>query len=83
MEFRDLEKAQTWKTTLNPMTEQARLKSPTPVNRIRPTDLQPLRRRPAAERERAELEADQEDVAAHYEEMTELGAHIKGEGEIK
>jgi hypothetical protein len=27
----------------------------------------------AAERERAELKADQEDVAAHYEEMSELG----------
>jgi hypothetical protein len=37
----------------------------------------------AAERERAELDADRKDVAAHYDEMTELGAHIKGEGEIK
>lgn len=38
----------------------------------------------AAERARAELEADdRKDVAEHYEEMTELGAHIKGEGEIK
>jgi hypothetical protein len=31
----------------------------------------------------AELDADREDVAEHYEEMTELGAHLKGEGEIK
>ena len=37
----------------------------------------------AAERERAELDADREDVAEHYEEMTDLGAHVKGEGEIK
>jgi hypothetical protein len=37
----------------------------------------------AAERERAELDEDRKDVAAHFEEMTELGAHIKGEGEIK
>ena len=37
----------------------------------------------AAERKRAELDADREDVAEHYEEMTELGAHAKGEGEIK
>ena len=37
----------------------------------------------APERERAELDADREDVAEHYEEMTELGAHVKGEGEIK
>jgi hypothetical protein len=37
----------------------------------------------AAERERGELDADREDVAEHYEEMTDLGAHVKGEGEIK
>ena len=37
----------------------------------------------AAERKRAELDADREDVAEHYEEMTDLGAHVKGEGEIK
>jgi hypothetical protein len=37
----------------------------------------------AADRERAELDADRKDVAEHYEEMSELGAHIKGEGEIK
>jgi hypothetical protein len=37
----------------------------------------------AAERKRAELDADREAVAEHYEEMTELGAHVKGEGEIK
>ena len=37
----------------------------------------------AAERARAELDADGKDVAEHYEEMTELGTHVKGEGEIK
>ena len=38
----------------------------------------------AADREREETDADdREKVAEHYEEMTELGAHVKGEGEIK
>jgi len=36
----------------------------------------------AAERGDEEVDADAEDVAAHYEEMTDLGAHVKGEGEI-
>jgi hypothetical protein len=36
----------------------------------------------AAERGREEVDADPEDVAAHYEEMADLGAHVKGEGEI-
>ena len=37
----------------------------------------------AAERDRGKQDADREDVAEHYEEMTDLGAHVKGEGEIK
>jgi hypothetical protein len=38
----------------------------------------------AAERERAESDADdRKDVAEHYEDMAELGADVKGEGEIK
>jgi hypothetical protein len=38
----------------------------------------------SADRERAESDADdREDVAEHFEEMTELGAEVKGEGEIK
>jgi hypothetical protein len=37
----------------------------------------------AAERALAELDADPKDVAEHEEEMTELGARVKGEGEIK
>jgi hypothetical protein len=38
----------------------------------------------AAERERAESDPDdRKDVAEHHEEMTELGAQVKGEGEIK
>jgi hypothetical protein len=38
----------------------------------------------AAERELAESDTDgREDVAEHYEEMTELGAQVKGEGENK
>lgn len=38
----------------------------------------------AAERERGESDRDdRKDVAEHYEEMTELGAQVKGEGEIK
>jgi hypothetical protein len=36
----------------------------------------------AAERGREEVDADPENVAAHYEEMADLGAHVKGEGEI-
>ncbi len=29
-----------------------------------------------------ELSGDHEEVAEHYREMTELGAHVKGEGQI-
>jgi hypothetical protein len=36
----------------------------------------------AAERGEAEAGADPEAVAEHYEEMADLGAHVKGEGEI-
>ncbi|HEY3842798.1 MAG TPA: hypothetical protein VGL48_06060 [Acidimicrobiales bacterium] len=36
----------------------------------------------AAERGRA-LTEDPESVAAHYEEMMEVGADVKGEGEVK
>jgi type VI protein secretion system component VasK len=35
-----------------------------------------------AEKSRAEFESDEEAVAEHFEEMTDLGAHVKGEGEI-
>jgi hypothetical protein len=37
----------------------------------------------AAERGTASLDADMKTVAEHAEEMSELGAHVKGEGEIK
>ena len=37
----------------------------------------------AAERAKASSDVDQEEVAKHFEEMTELGAQVKGEGEIK
>jgi hypothetical protein len=36
----------------------------------------------AAERSQAVSE-DQKEVAKHFEEMTDIGAHVKGEGEIK
>jgi hypothetical protein len=36
----------------------------------------------AAERGLEEAGGDLDDVAAHYEEMSDLGAHVKGEGEI-
>jgi hypothetical protein len=36
----------------------------------------------AAERGREEVDADPEDVAAHEKEMSDIGAHVKGEGEI-
>jgi hypothetical protein len=36
----------------------------------------------AAERGVEEVDADPEDVAAHYEEMSDIGANVKGEGEI-
>jgi hypothetical protein len=36
----------------------------------------------AAERGLKEAGGDLDDVAEHYEEMTELGARVKGEGEI-
>jgi len=29
-----------------------------------------------------ELSGDHEEVAEHYREMTELGAHVKGEGQV-
>ena len=35
----------------------------------------------AAERGAAEI--DRDEVAEHYEEMAELGANVKGEGEIE
>jgi hypothetical protein len=60
------------------------------VNRRLPADTVTADRPPtskedaAAERERGESDADdRRDVAEHYEEMTELGAQVKGEGEIK
>ena len=37
----------------------------------------------AAESGTASLDADMSAVAEHAEEMAELGAHVKGEGEIK
>jgi hypothetical protein len=37
----------------------------------------------AAERSTASLEADLKTVAEHAEEMADIGAHAKGEGEIK
>jgi hypothetical protein len=36
----------------------------------------------AAERGLKEVDGDPEDVAAHYEEMTDIGAHVQGEGDI-
>jgi hypothetical protein len=36
----------------------------------------------AAEESREKYEDDAEDVAAHYEEMSDIGAHVKGEGAI-
>jgi hypothetical protein len=36
----------------------------------------------AAERSQAQSE-DQMEVARHFEEMADIGAHVKGEGEIK
>jgi hypothetical protein len=36
----------------------------------------------AAEKSRAEFADDAPKVAEHYTEMSELGAHVKGEGEI-
>ena len=36
----------------------------------------------AAERGAAEAGGNPEEVAKHYEEMADLGAHVKGEGEI-
>jgi hypothetical protein len=36
----------------------------------------------AAEKSRAEFADDAPEVAEHYTEMSELGAHVKGEGEI-
>ncbi|HEX4244518.1 MAG TPA: hypothetical protein VHY77_03035, partial [Acidimicrobiales bacterium] len=35
-----------------------------------------------AEKARAELAGDEKQVAEHYKDMAEKGAHIKGEGEI-
>jgi hypothetical protein len=37
----------------------------------------------AAERAKASSDVDQEEVAKHFEEMSALGAQVKGEGEIK
>jgi hypothetical protein len=36
----------------------------------------------AAERSRTAFENDEHSVAEHYEEMADLGAHVKGEGQI-
>jgi parvulin-like peptidyl-prolyl isomerase len=36
----------------------------------------------AAEESREKYGADAKDVAAHYEEMSDIGAHVKGEGAI-
>jgi len=36
----------------------------------------------AAEAARAKYEADAKDVAAHEKEMSDIGAHVKGEGAI-
>jgi len=30
-----------------------------------------------------EAGGDPEQVAAHYEEMSDIGAHVRGEGEVK
>ena len=37
----------------------------------------------AAERSLESLGEDREDVASHYEEMTDIGAHAKGEGAVE
>jgi hypothetical protein len=36
----------------------------------------------AAEESRRKFGADEEAVAEHYEEMSDIGAHVKGEGRI-
>ncbi|HEX4219251.1 MAG TPA: hypothetical protein VHZ02_12815 [Acidimicrobiales bacterium] len=36
----------------------------------------------AADKARDELAGDEQQVAEHYKDMAEKGAHIKGEGEI-
>jgi len=36
----------------------------------------------AAEESRETYEADAKDVAEHYDEMSDIGAHVKGEGAI-
>jgi hypothetical protein len=36
----------------------------------------------AAEKAAKDLEGDSKETAAHYEEMSDLGAHAKGEGAI-
>jgi hypothetical protein len=36
----------------------------------------------AAERGREQFKADEAEVKEHYEEMSEIGAEVKGEGEI-
>jgi hypothetical protein len=36
----------------------------------------------AAERGKNASGADADDVGEHFEEMTDIGAHVKGEGEI-
>jgi hypothetical protein len=36
----------------------------------------------AAEKAASEFEGDSKEAAAHYEEMSDIGAHAKGEGEI-
>jgi hypothetical protein len=36
----------------------------------------------AADRSAEEFEGDSAEVAAHYEEMDDIGAHVKGEGSI-
>jgi hypothetical protein len=37
----------------------------------------------AAEKAAAELKGDSKEAAAHYEEMSDIGAHAKGEGAIE
>jgi hypothetical protein len=37
----------------------------------------------AAEGGMEEAGGDPEQVAAHYEEMSDIGAHVRGEGEVK
>ncbi|HEX3839423.1 MAG TPA: hypothetical protein VHU85_01380 [Acidimicrobiales bacterium] len=36
----------------------------------------------AADKAREQFKGDEEQVAEHYKEMVEKGAHVKGEGEI-